>query len=456
MSAATTSTSTTLRRLGLVLAALLVLIVGALLLAPDETWRPLDPDSPAPDGLLGVVELLGSVDVDVDVSTDLPSNTSTNVFIPVDALDDDARDGWEDWARSGGTLIVADPMSPLHGLDPAEAPLDLAFGTSELPPSCDLLEDVEVVRHGAWDGLIAPADATTCFPFGADEGDAAAEPDAADGDAAAWLVARSLGDGALIALGSPGPFTNAALDDADNAVFAASLLAPQPGDRLQVVPRPEVGAPDQGLVDLISGRVWLAFALSAIAVLLAALWRGRRLGPPVAERLPPVVPSAELARSVAGLLQRAGDREAAARRLRAGLRRDVARTLGAGGQVEPTVLVEQLVARTSVARSDAERAVLDLPVDDERALVAVADAARRVRAAARRGPGPADPGAAAPTRSGGAPAAGPSADPAGSEDPAHSDGPARSDGPAHSAGPAHSDGPAHSHDPDRSDDRADG
>ncbi len=399
MSAAT-STSTTMRRLGLVLAALLVLIIGALVLAPDETWPPLDPDSPAPDGLLGVIELLEAVDVDVDVSTDRPDDRSMKVFIPVDRLDDDAHERWEDWVRSGGTLVVADPMSPLHDLSPVEPPLDLAFGTSERPPACDLLDDVEVVRHGAWDGLTAPPDATTCFPFGPDEAAGPAdEGDAADGEAAAWLVARSVGDGTVIALGSAGPLVNASLDEADNAVLAASLLAPRPGDRVQVVPRPEVSTPDQGLVDLVSGRAWLALALSAVAVLLAALWRGRRLGPPVAEHLPPVVPSAELARSVAGLLQRAGDREAAARRLRAGLRRDVVRTLGIGGQVEPVVLVDQLVARTGASRSDAERAVLDLPVGDEAALVAVADAARRVRAAARRGPDPAEAAATASTRS---------------------------------------------------------
>ena len=60
---------------------------------------------------------------------------------------------------------------------------------------------------------------------------------------------------------------------------------------------------------------------SAVAVLLLALWRARRLGPVVAEPLPVVVRAAETVEGRARLYRRAGARGTAAEALRAGVRR---------------------------------------------------------------------------------------------------------------------------------------
>ncbi|MGS2618912.1 DUF4350 domain-containing protein [Micromonospora sp. LZ34] len=61
---------------------------------------------------------------------------------------------------------------------------------------------------------------------------------------------------------------------------------------------------------------WALLAQLALAALVLALWRARRLGPPAAEPLPVTVRSAETVLGRARLYQRAGAREAAARTLR--------------------------------------------------------------------------------------------------------------------------------------------
>jgi hypothetical protein len=111
-------------------------------------------------------------------------------------------------------------------------------------------------------------------------------------------------------------------------VLAAALLGPAPGDRLVVVPRPdEAPTGGDGLLGLVPDGVWQLLALLVLALLLAVVWQGRRDGVVVSESLPPVLPSAELARSLAGLLQRRRPRRRR-RAAAAGQPPDRARTLG--------------------------------------------------------------------------------------------------------------------------------
>ena len=76
-----------------------------------------------------------------------------------------------------------------------------------------------------------------------------------------------------------------------------------------VVPRPPAQAAADserhGLFDLLPDRVlWATFQLF-IAVVLLALWRGRRIGPVVAEPLPVVVRATETVEGRARLLRAA-------------------------------------------------------------------------------------------------------------------------------------------------------
>jgi hypothetical protein len=355
--------------------ALGTLIGAAVLAGPPGAAEPLDPTSAAPDGLLGVVELLGELDVQVDVSTEPPVDTSTRLLVTQDLLPSSRRDAVEAWVEDGGTLVVTDPTSPLHGLTPVAAPLSDLAGATTRAPDCDLdaLTEVAGVTHGDW------------IAFAPDE-----RPDGAIGcveveGSGHWLVAAPRGDGAVVALGSPSVLTNRHLDRDDNAVLAAALLGPDAGAALRILARPEVGEGDTELLDLVPPVVWGALGLLVLAAVVAAVARGRRLGAPVAERLPPVLPGAELVTSVGELLQRVGDRGAAAARLRAGVRTEAARHLGVSTATPPATLRDLVIERTGVDPATAHHALVDAEVGDDDALLAVAAEAATVRRALKGG-----------------------------------------------------------------------
>ncbi|MFO7777163.1 MAG: DUF4350 domain-containing protein [Nitriliruptoraceae bacterium] len=339
------------------------LVLSVFVLGPPTTGLPLDPTSVAADGVRGVVELLEDLEVDVTIDTEPPRTVGARAWLPVDALDTDSRAAWAAWVEEGGDLVVSDPTSELHDL--ARLGSDQLVGRGDRLADCERFADLGAVRQGDWQGLEVPAGARGCFPVGQGTG--------------AWLVELDRGAGRLTVLGSTEPFTNALLDAADNAVLAAALLGPAPGERLVVVPRPAEPAETGGLLALIPTGVWQLLALLVLALLLAVVWQGRRDGVVVAESLPPVLPSAELARSLAGLLQRAGDRTDAAERLRRGHRRRAARTLGLSPELDPPTLAHEVARRTAVSRDDAELALLPGAVPDDAALVAVAAAGHRLR-----------------------------------------------------------------------------
>ena len=375
-------------------AGVLMLLVAVLLAGRPDSGAPLDPASAGPRGLLGTVRLLEELGVDVEVALDPPASRDTRVFVPVDLLGTQRRDALLEWVQAGGTLVVAGTEARLHGLAPAGRHLVDQFGATGRTPECAVaaLEVVDEVVHAAWDALRVPEAGVGCF---------------GDGEIA-WLVVRSEGEGTIVALGSAEPFTNAALDRADNAVLAAALLGPAPGDRVLIVPRPPVGEGDASLAELVPRRVGSALILVVIAAGLAVLWRARRLGPPVVEALPPVLPSAELARSVGALLHRAGSRQGAADRLRAGCRATVARSLGVAGSggssatstvahSEQEALSDLAARRLDVSGALARAALVDAQVADDDSLLEVARATRQLQRVARRGV------AAVGDRQGGAP-----------------------------------------------------
>lgn len=355
------------RQLLVAAVGLAALVAGVLVLGPPPSGQPLDPDGVDPGGLRALVEVLTRLDVEVEVEAAPPADRGTRVLVARDRLDTASRDALLDWVEAGGTLVVADASSPLHGLMSVGS--DQLVGRSARPPACDLFPEVAQVRQGDWEGLEVPGDARSCFPIG-------------DGDGA-WLVVQDRGEGRLVALGSAQPLTNGLLDEADNAVLATSLLGPAPGDRLRIVPPTALpGATgDDGLLALVPDRVWWLLLLLALALVLAVVWQARRDGPVVAEHLPPVLPSAELARSLAGLLQRTGGRDDAADRLRRQARRTVRHACALPTGQPPEALVAAVVDRRLLDAHDARLALVPAPVPDDGALLAVATAVHRLRTA---------------------------------------------------------------------------
>ena len=111
-----------------------------------------------------------------------------------------------------------------------------------------------------------------------------------------------------------------------------------------------------------------------IAFVVFALWRGRRLGRPVAEVQPVEIAGSELVVAVGNLLQKAGRPEIAAERLRSDLHHDLTARLGLPVTTPPDVVADLAAARTGVPRDAVARALAGpLPTTPDALVIAARD-----------------------------------------------------------------------------------
>jgi hypothetical protein len=163
-------------------------------------------------------------------------------------------------------------------------------------------------------------------------------------------------------------------------VLLASLLAPSPGGGQVWVLRPPLpGGGTAGLGDLVAPRVRLALWQLAVAFVVLALWRARRLGRPVAEPQPVQVPGSELVVAVGNLLQRARGRGQAAGLLSDDLRRSLAERLGLPPSTPADQVADAAAQRTGIGRERVLRALAPPAPRDEAELVALSQAVDAVR-----------------------------------------------------------------------------
>jgi hypothetical protein len=200
------------------------------------------------------------------------------------------------------------------------------------------------------------------------------------GDSAS-LVRYTAAGRVITVLGSGNALTNGSLAHLGNAALAVNLL----GAHIRIVwlvpgpglpgGQPGGGAPangQQSLLSLIPLPAYLVTIQLGIAVLLAAVWRARRLGPLVPEPLPVVVRASETVEGHAGLYRSRRARGRAAAALRTAM---LARTVPGLGLAPDTGAAE--VAAAFSARSGSGQARIEAmlfgPVPgDDAALVALA------------------------------------------------------------------------------------
>ena len=330
----------------------------------------LDPRNPRPAGTKAVAEVLRDSGVDVDVVTRLdaaldaagrdPDATALVVHDPLAVL------GGDDWARLGDaapTTVLLEPgTAALAALAPGVEPAGTVDeGTTT--PRCDLpaLTRVgEVTATGtAWSTDASGADdVTACLPVTGGSG----------------LVEVVDGDRRTTVVGLTDALTNATVASDDDAAYALSLLGrtdhvvwylPTPGER---------GASGtDSLASLTPSWVTPSLVLLVVAALAAAVWRGRRLGPLVVERLPVVVRADETREGRARLYERAGARGHALDQLRIG----TLGRLGALTGLSTRAPVDDVVARVApLVRAD-PRALRHVLVDavpgDDAELVRLSD-----------------------------------------------------------------------------------
>ncbi|MCE7082372.1 DUF4350 domain-containing protein [Streptomyces sp. ST2-7A] len=369
---------------GPLLAAAVILLTAALvaLLTTGESGY-LNPRSATPQGAHAVVELLAERGVETtevsgpEEAAEAAGPDTTLLVVVPDLLSADSARLLHNARGSGapGRTVLLAPTSPAvldlfaPGVTPAE-PVEVGTGAPECRTDGPHRAGPAELGGMRWDpGADAerPGGARTevChLREGLPTLLFLTPPDASDGSD-------------TVLLGTPHPLLNENLAEEGNAALALNLLGAHP-ELVWYVPVPEdlPGGGDESFVALLDPAWrWAALQLG-IATLLAALWRGRRLGPVVAERLPAVVRAAETTEGRARLYHRAGARDRAADALRGATRRRLAPRVGLtrGDARDAGALAGAVAARTGepVAALHALLHGPRVPADD-RELVRLAD-----------------------------------------------------------------------------------
>jgi hypothetical protein len=305
--------------------------ITAYLTAP-RPGLPMDPESTEPDGAHALVTLLRDNGVEVVVAdgiADVEKSARPNTLILVaesEYLTDITLLGR--LARAPGDLLLAQPTARTRE---ALAP-DLSKGTTDTfdnNPNCSLREANQAgsVRFGPSDTYEAKGRAVTRCYDGA-------------------LIRYRDGGRTVTVVGSTDFMSNDGLLHSGNAALAMNLAGDQPRLIWYAPHRVEgENASPTSIYDLIPANVtWIAWQL-AVVVLLVALWKGRRIGPLVAEELPVVVRASETVEGRGRLYRSRRARDRAADALRTATLQRLLPRLGLGTGAHAPVVVTTVAQR---------------------------------------------------------------------------------------------------------------
>jgi hypothetical protein len=363
-----------------------VLVIAFLAGAPNEEGTPYDPGSTSPTGTKALVQLLGRLGATVDVTSDQPPSSDIAIAFP-NTIPDERDDALRSWVSAGHTLVVADPNSSLVPPEGAsnETPTGLVHATVDQGAcsvdavndarTISVTDDIDAAATGRFFPI--PTGASGCFT---ERTTSFGQPGA--GDLVAVLVVQPMGRGQIVSMGLPAAFTNAHLDEADNAVLAAALLAPRPGSSVAVLQLPAGTVGHVSLSSLVSIGIKLALLQLVIALIVYLFFRGRRLGKPIAEPQPVQIPGSELVSAVGNLLQQTKSPDRAAVVMRRDLRARLIERLGLPPATSPEVLAATVEARVGIPQDDVLPVVTDLACPSEQELLTLSgqidDLRRRV------------------------------------------------------------------------------
>ncbi|WDF38574.1 DUF4350 domain-containing protein [Streptomyces sp. T12] len=318
------------RTRGIALAVVLLLAAAVVIatIRSDARHGALDPRSADAKGSRAVAELLADRGVDTRVVTTLDearaasaADTTLLVAAP-DLLTHRQQTSLHSaTANSGGrTVLVAPGSWSVERLVPGVTADPATSLDSELAPDCTLpaaqragTADLGGVRY-----TTTHLGADQCYP--------------SERLATLLRVPETTGDGDSIVLGAPDILYNDRLDEQGNASLALQLLGSRPHLVWYLPSLSDTPAADtddeRSFFDLLpSGWLWGTLQLF-IAAALAALWRARRLGPLVPEKLPVAIRASETVEGRARLYRKANARDRAAAALRSTTRTRLAPLVG--------------------------------------------------------------------------------------------------------------------------------
>ena len=270
-------------------------------------------------------------------------------------------------AQVPGHVVVVEPDKAALTAFAPRITLAGTTGIGPTQPDCGL---DAAQRAGNADmggiGLLRPplsvTDIASCYP--------------ANGSAS--LIQYSSGGRLITLLGTGIPLSNQALGDLGNAALALNLLSTSPRI-VWLVPAPAIvaGTGPQGgqksLTSLLPLGADLVTIQLGIAVVLAALWRARRLGPLVPEQLPVVVRASETVEGHARLYQSRRARDRAAAALRTAMLNRVMPAVGLAPDARPDAITAALRARSGLAAARIEMMLFGPAPGSDASLVALAD-----------------------------------------------------------------------------------
>lgn len=318
-----------------------IIAVAALttwLTAPRPGGR-LDPAATSPDGVHALMALLrdhGVTVIEADSISDVEREARDDTLLVAaqtfHLFDDELLQRLS--ALPGDRLVIA----PIGRTREALAPELERVDTTEyagLSPDCDLREanQAGTVQFGVADTFEAKdsVPVTRCY----------------DG-----ALLRYTDNGRTVTVvGSDEFVVNSGLLDEGNAALAMNLAGTRPR-MIWYAPQRSEGGESSGsaeFTDLIPAQVYWMVLQLVVGVALLAWWRGRRVGPLVAEQLPVVVRASETVEGRGRLYRSLRARDIAAESLRTSARQRMLPRLG----------LHQAASQSEVTQAVADRSGLD-------------------------------------------------------------------------------------------------
>jgi hypothetical protein len=323
-----------------VLLALVVIVgVAALstLLTAPRPGGPMDPDSTSPEGARALVTILRERGVDVVAAGDIAAvehaarpDTLILVAQTFYLYDDDLV---RRLAVLPGDRLLIEPVSRTREELAPQIRLDGVTKLGDSRPDCDMREATRAgeVQFGLSDAYEATGDVPVTRCYGG-------------------ALVRYTDNGREVTVVSTGDFmTNSELLKDGNAALAMNLAGSHPRV-IWYAPQHSEGGRNSGggaaISDLVPHQVkWIVLQL-CLGVVLLALWKGRRIGPLVAEQLPVVVRASETVEGRGRLYRSRRARDRAAEALRTATLQRVTPRLGLGHDAEPTAVAQAVAERS--------------------------------------------------------------------------------------------------------------
>jgi hypothetical protein len=309
-----------------------VAAIATYLTAPRPGGQ-LDPVATGPDGGHALVTLLrdrGVAVVEVNTADEAVNATrpgSLLLFGETQRVTNEPL--LKRLADASGDLLLVEPTSRARAaLSPGIR--SAGTGSADDAPNCGLREAnrAGTVDFGPSNIFRAVGDTTLTSCYGG------------------ALVRYRDGDRSVTVLGSTGFMTNGGLLRAGNAALAMNLA----GEHSRLVwfapQHSEGGSSAKGKIfDLIPENVTWMIVQLWLTVILVAMWKGRRIGPLVAEDLPVVVRASETTEGRGRLYRSRRARDRAAQALRTATLQRLLPRLGLGADAQPPAVLQAIAGR---------------------------------------------------------------------------------------------------------------